>query len=78
MSLLPLLSGEMRERPRPIPFESAVLDPSNWTVHIEAATADGTPIVIDAMLEDIGSYHRRLEGTWTEGGVENALKIARE
>jgi len=72
------INGTINPGRNSIPFESAVLDPSNWTVHIEAATADGTPIVIDAMLEDIGSYHRRLEGTWTEGGVENALKIARE
>jgi hypothetical protein len=72
------INGTINPGRNSVPFESAVLDPSNWMLHIEANSADGAPIVIDAILEDIGSYNRRLEGTWTQGGVASAFEIARE
>ena len=59
-------------------FSGPVLEPSDWTVHIEAESADGQPIVIDAKLDDIGSYNRTLSGTWKQAGVEHAFTMARE
>ncbi len=49
-----------------------MLEPSDWTVHIEAQSRDGQPIVIDAKLDDIGSYNRTLTGTWKQAGVDHA------
>jgi len=59
-------------------FTGPVLEPSHWTVHIEAKSADGQPIVIDAKLDDIGSYNRTLTGSWKQGGVDQPFKMARE
>jgi hypothetical protein len=72
------ISGQINPGPASLPFDQASLDPSNWTVHIEAATADGTAITIDGSLGDIGSYNRWIEGTWDQGGTEHPFKITRE
>jgi hypothetical protein len=72
------IDGIINPGPSSVPFASASLEPSDWTVHIEAQSRDGEPIVVDALLENIGSYNRTLTGTWTQSGVEHALKITRE
>jgi hypothetical protein len=59
-------------------FSGPVLQPSDWTVHIEAQSRDGQPIVIDAKLDDIGSYNRTLTGTWQQAGVSHPFTMARE
>ncbi len=59
-------------------FSGPVLDPRDWTVHIEAQSRDGQPIVVDAKLDDIGSYNRTLTGTWKQAGVDQPFKMARE
>ncbi len=59
-------------------FSSPVLEPSDWTVHIEAQDRGGQPIVIDAKLDDIGSYHRTMTGTWKQAGVDHPFNMARE
>jgi hypothetical protein len=72
------ITGLINPGPKSMPFTSAMFNPSDWTVHIEADDANGEPVVIDALLEDIGSYHRTLTGTWREAGTERAFKVARE
>lgn len=58
------------------------LDPSNWTVHIEAASKDeaGKPVrvVIDGKLDNLGSAKRTLSGTWKRGGTTGDFKLTRE
>jgi len=65
-----------------VPFKVATLDPSNWTVHFEGDGKDaaGNPvhIAIDGTLENIGSYHRTITGTWTQGSVKGDFKITRD
>jgi hypothetical protein len=72
------VNGMINPGPNVVRFSGPVLDPANWTVHIEAESADGQPIVIDAKLDDIGSYNRTLTGTWKQAGVDHAFKMARE
>ena len=72
------INGTINPGPRSVPFTTASLQPSDWTVHIEAQSRDGASIVIDAKLADIGSYNRTLTGTWNEAGVDHDFKIARE
>jgi hypothetical protein len=72
------VNGMINPGPNVVRFSGPVLEPSDWTVHIEARSADGQPIVIDAKLDDIGSYNRTLTGTWRQAGVAHALKMARE
>ncbi len=72
------ISGRINPGRNTINFTSAALNPADWTVHIEAQTREGETIVIDGMLNELGSYHRTLTGTWTSGGVENPLVLTRE
>ena len=72
------IKGIINPGPSSVPFTSASLEPRDWTVHIEAQSRNGEPIVIDAMLENIGSYHRTLKGTWAQAGVDYTFDIARE
>ena len=74
--------GTINPGARGVPFKVATLDPSNWTVHFEGdgKDASGSPvhIVIDGKLADIGSYHRTISGTWTQGSVKGDFKITRD
>lgn len=58
------------------------LDPSNWSVHIEAASKDehGNPVrvVIDGKLDNLGSAKRTLSGTWKRGDTSGDFKLTRE
>lgn len=72
------INGTINPGRSSISFDSAVLDPGSWTVRIEAQAADGAPIRIEAQLHDLGSYHRRLKGTWTQAGIEYPFAIRRE
>jgi hypothetical protein len=72
------VNGMINPGPNVVRFSGPVLEPSDWTVHIEAQSRDGQPIVIDAKLGDIGSYNRTLTGTWTQAGVDHPLQMARE
>ena len=72
------VNGMINPGPNVVRFSGPVLEPSDWTVHIEAQGRDGQPIVIDAKLADIGSYNRTLTGTWKQAGVDQPFKMARE
>ena len=73
-----VISGRINPGRNTINFTSASLNPENWTVHFEAATADGQPIVVDGVLENIGSYNRTITGTWKVGDVESPIVLTRE
>ena len=72
------VNGMINPGPNVVRFSGPVLEPSDWTVHIEAQSREGQPIVIDAKLDDIGSYNRTLTGTWKQAGVDHPFKMARE
>jgi hypothetical protein len=72
------VSGMINPGPNVVRFSGPVLEPSDWTVHIEAQGRDGQPMVIDAKLDDIGSYRRTLTGTWQQAGVDHPFTMARE
>src|SRR5688572_13046925 len=52
------VNGMINPGPNVVRFSGPVLEASDWTVHIEAQSRDGRPIVIDAKLADkIGRAH---------------------
>jgi hypothetical protein len=73
-----VINGRINPGRNTINFTSASLDPENWTVHFEATAADGQPIVVDGVLENIGSYTRTITGTWKVGDVESPIVLRRE
>ena len=72
------INGMINPGPRSIEFTSAELEPSTWTVRLEAVTAEAQSIMIEGTLQDIGSYSRFIEGVWRQGGSESSFRITRE
>ena len=76
------VSGLIDPGPNAVPIGSVFVDWATWTVRLEADGKDssGQPVRISAegRLEDIGSYHRRIVGTWTQGGVKGDLRLTRD
>jgi hypothetical protein len=59
-------------------FENAVHDAPNWKIDVTTQNRDGEAISFSAVMHEIGSINRTMEGTWTQGGQEQAFKITRE
>ena len=77
------IGGTIDPGPDAVPFRTATLDSSKWSVHIEAerpakgATA-AVRYVIDGNLANLGSYNRTFSGTWTAGGTKGDFKLTRD
>lgn len=78
------IGGLIDPGPDAVPFKSATLDSSAWTVHIEAERPDKSKsgavvrYVIDGKLSNLGSYNRTLTGTWTDGAIKGDFKLTRD
>jgi hypothetical protein len=66
------VTGLINPGPDSIPISSVVLDVAKWTVRIEANGKDH--IIAEGKIEDLGSYHRTIKGTWTQGTSPSAIK----
>ena len=79
-----MIGGTIDPGPDAVPFKTATLDSSTWTVHIEAerpakgAGAVAVRYVIDGKLANLGSYNRTLTGTWTNGAAKGDFKLTRD
>jgi hypothetical protein len=60
------------------PLKTVTLNPADWTVHIEGDTKAGEHVVADGKLADLGSYHRTISGTWTQGKAKGDFKLKRD
>ena len=76
------VTGTINPGPDAIPIGSVFVDVTNWNVRIEADGKDqaGKPVHIAAegRLDDIGSYHRKLTGTWLQGTTKGDFKLTRD
>ena len=70
--------GTINPGPNAVPLKTVALDATKWTVHMEADAKDGSHIVIDGKLDNIGSYNRTMEGTWSQGANKSDFKITRD
>jgi hypothetical protein len=66
------ITGAINPGPNARPLTKASLDPETWQVHLEARD-----VVIDGTLENLGSAHRVLSGTWTETGKKGDFRLIR-
>jgi hypothetical protein len=71
------VTGSINPGPEAIRFTKADLNPTNWTVHLEAESA-GVRYVIDGRIENLGLPGRTIVGTWTQGNQKGDLKIRRQ
>lgn len=66
------ITGAINPGPNARPLTKASIDPQTWQVHLEARD-----IVIDGKLDNLGSAHRVLSGTWTEAGRKGDFRLIR-
>jgi hypothetical protein len=76
------VTGLINPGPDSVPLSSVYLDVTNWMVRIEADTKDqsGKPVHISAEghLDDLGSYHRTIRGTWRQGAATGDFRLTRD
>lgn len=59
-------------------FENAMHDAPNWKIDVTTQNRAGEAIAFSAVMREIGAINRYMEGTWTQGGQEQAFKVTRE
>jgi hypothetical protein len=72
------ISGVINPGPSAITISNAQLVPDGWKVTVSARTADGKPIKYEGTIGKLGAYDRYIEGTWTEGGRSDPVRMVRE
>ena len=76
------VSGLINPGPEAIPLTSVNVDWATWTLRLAAERKDGAgkPVTVAAegRLEDVGSYQRKIVGTWTQDGTSGELVLTRE
>ena len=72
------VTGLINPGPDAVPLTSVTVDWATWTVRIEADGGKAGRISAEGRLEDIGSYHRRIVGTWTQGGAKGNVTLTRD
>lgn len=60
------------------PLKKVTVDYDTWTVHIETDTKDGQHVDATGKMADIGSYHRTITGTWSQGTAKGAFTLRRD
>jgi hypothetical protein len=71
------VNGVMNPGPDSVPLASVYVDVANWTVRMEADSKQGH-VMAEGKLEDLGSYHRTIKGTWHQGSTAGDFRITRE
>lgn len=65
-----------------IPIVNVALDATKWTVGLEAkgkdASGNAVEIAAEGRLENIGSAHRTISGTWRQGTTKGDFKLTRD
>jgi hypothetical protein len=76
-----VITGTINPGRDAVPIRTASLEPSTWTVRFEAegSTPSGASIryLVEGKLDNLGSAHRVLTGTWTEGGERGDFRLTR-
>jgi hypothetical protein len=76
------VSGVLNPGDNAVQIPSIFLDVTNWSVRIEADAKDQSGrtvhIAAEGKLDDIGSYHRKLSGSWTQGTTKGDFRLVRD
>jgi hypothetical protein len=71
------VTGLINPGPDSVPLSSVYVDVTDWTVRIEAEAKTGH-ISAEGRIEDLGSYHRKIRGTWKQGNVTGDFRLTRD
>ena len=75
------VTGTINPGPDAIPVPAIQLDVANWTIRFEATakTAGASQaIAVEGKIEDLGSPHRTIVGSWTQGSAKGTFKLTRD
>jgi hypothetical protein len=76
------IGGLVNPGPNAVPLTSVVVNWADWTVRLEGQRTEqggkSLSIAAEGRLEDIGSYQRKIVGTWTQDGTSGELVLTRE
>jgi hypothetical protein len=76
------LTGTINPGPDATPIKSIYLDVATWTVRIQADAKDAAGnlvhITAEGRIQDLGSPHRKIVGTWRIGEKQGDFTIARD
>ena len=69
------VTGLINPGPDATPLTAVAVDWATWTVRLRA---EGRDVRAEGRLEDVGSYRRRIVGTWQQGDVTGDVRLTRE
>ncbi|HEY7390548.1 MAG TPA: hypothetical protein VH640_18670 [Bryobacteraceae bacterium] len=76
------VTGIINPGPDSIQIASVYVDYANWTVRIQADAKDSSGktvhISAEGKLDDLGSYHRTIQGIWEQGTVKGEFLLTRD
>lgn len=76
------LAGTINPGNEAIPFDTAIVNPDDWSLHAEAEGVDaqGRPVtyIIEGTIDDLGTYNRTIAGTWMVGSSMGDFSITRQ
>ena len=76
------VTGQINPGPDAVTISSVNVDVNNWNVRIDADAKDKSGktehITAEGHLDDLGSYHRNITGTWRQGSASGNFKIVRD
>ena len=72
------VTGIINPGPDSIQISSVYVDVTNWTVRIEGETKDHVHIAAEGRIDDLGSYHRTLKGSWQQGPTKGDFALTRD
>lgn len=75
------VTGTINPGPDAVPVPTILLDVANWTIRFEATSkgAAGTDrIAVEGKIDDLGSPHRTIAGSWRQGAAKGTFKLTRD
>lgn len=76
------VSGTINPGPDAIALANVAVDVTNWTIRIEADTKDKSGAMVhisaEGKIENLGSPHRTISGSWRQGTATGDFRITRD
>jgi hypothetical protein len=76
------VTGQINPGPDSAALSNVNVDVSNWTVRFEAdmkdASGKSVHVAAEGRLDNLGSYHRTIQGSWRQGSDKGDFKITRD
>jgi hypothetical protein len=75
------ITGTINPGPDAVPVPAIQLDVANWTIRFEGTAKSGSgaeKIAAEGKIEELGSPHRTITGTWRQGAGKGSFKLTRD